>query len=107
MDPAEDCIIKLNTPIRCQEHNALIILQLSEENSHQRIVSTMIRCTLLHKCICLVQEEHGFEVMSDLEYSLKLLFKRIRISVVDDELACRYLRKLVKSPLAPRLARTE
>lgn len=52
-------------------------------------MSIMIRCTLLHKRIYLIQEEHGFEVFSNLEYRLKLLLQRIGISVVDNKLACR------------------
>jgi hypothetical protein len=70
-------------------------------------MSIMVRCTLLHKRICLIQEEHGLKVFSDLEYRFKLLLKRIGISMVDNELACGYLGKLVRPQLAPRLARTE
>ena len=101
MDPTEDCIIKLNTPIRSQEKDSLVIFQLSQKNGHQAIVSIVVRCTLLHERICLIQEEHGFEVFSNLEYSFKFLLKRIGISVVDNELACGYLRKLARPQSAP------
>jgi hypothetical protein len=66
----------------------LIIFQLSEKNGHQAIVSIVVRCTLLHECVCLIQEEHGFKVSSNLESSFKLLLKCIGISVVDNEIAC-------------------
>lgn len=70
-------------------------------------MSIMIRCTLLHKRIYLIQEEHGFEVFSNLEYRLKLLLQRIGISVVDNKLACRNLGTSARQRSAPRLARTE
>jgi hypothetical protein len=70
-------------------------------------VSIVVRRALLHERICLIQKEHSFEVFSDLEYNFKLLLKRIGISVVDNELACGYLRKLARPQSAPRLARTE
>lgn len=93
MDPANDCIVKLDTPIRSQEKNSLVIFELSEEDGHQAIVSIVVRCTLLHERICLVQEKHCFEVVGDLEYSFKLLLECIRISVVDNKFACGYLKK--------------
>jgi hypothetical protein len=85
----------------------LIVFQFSEENGHQAIVSIVVRCTLLHERIRLIQEKHGFKVLSDLEYSFKLLLKRIGISVVDNELACGYLGKSAGPQSAPQLARTE
>jgi len=70
-------------------------------------MSIMVRCTLLHKRICFIQEEHGSKVFSDLEYRFKLLLKRIGVSVVNNELACRYLGKSASGQSAPRLVRTE
>jgi hypothetical protein len=55
----------------------LIIFQLSQENGHQAIVSIVVRCTLLHERVGLIQEEQGFEVFSDLAYGFKLLLKGI------------------------------
>jgi hypothetical protein len=49
MDPAQDCIIKLNTPIRSQEENSLIIFQLSQEYGYQSIVVVMERCAACHE----------------------------------------------------------
>jgi len=100
MDPTKDCVVRLNTPIRGQEKNSLIIFQLSEENGHKAIVGIVVRCTLLHERVCLIQEKHGIKVFGDLEYCFKLLLKRIGISVVDNKFACRYLEKSVtpKSP---------
>ena len=92
IDPTKDCIIKLNTPIRSQEKDSWVIFQFSEKNGHQAIVSIVVRCTLFHERVCLIQEQHGVEVFSDLENGFKLLLKRIRISVIDNELACGYLR---------------
>jgi hypothetical protein len=71
----------------------LIIFQLSEENGHKAIMGIVVRCTLLHERVCLIQEKHGIEVFGDLEYCFKLLLKRIGISVVDNKFACRYLPK--------------
>jgi hypothetical protein len=85
----------------------LIVFQFSEENGHQAIVGIVVRCTLLHERICLIQEKHGFKVLGDPEYSFELLLKRIGISVVDNELACGYLGKSARPQSAPRLARTE
>lgn len=70
-------------------------------------MSIVVRCTLLHKRICFIQEEHSSEVFSDLEYRFKLLLKRIGVSVVNNELASRYLGKSASGQSAPRLARTE
>lgn len=55
----------------------------------------VVRCTLLHERVCLIQEKHGIKVFGDLEYCFKLLLKRIGISVVDNKFACRYLEKSV------------
>lgn len=93
MDPTDDCVIKLDTPIRSQEKYSFIIFKFPEEYGDQTIVSIMVRCTLLHKRICFIQQEHGIKVRSDLEYGFKLLLKRTGISMVDNELSCRYLGK--------------
>ena len=93
MDPAQDCVIKLDTPVRSQEKNSLVVFQLSEENGHKAIVGIVVRCTLFHERVCLIQEKNGIKVFGDLEYRFKLLLKRIGISVVDNKFACGYLRK--------------
>ncbi len=107
MDPTKDCVVRLNTPIRGQEKNSLIIFQLSEKNGHQAIVSTVVSRTLLHECVRFIQEKHGFKVFGDLKYCLKLSLKRIRISVVDDKFTCGYLGELGRLQSAPRRVPTE
>ena len=55
----------------------------------------MVRYTLLHERVYFVQEKHGIKVFGDLKYCFKLLLKRIRIPVVDNKFAYRYLEKSV------------
>lgn len=80
MDPAQDRLVEIYHPIRCQEKDALVILEFSEKNGHKTIMGIMVRFALLHKRICLVQEKHGVEVLGNLEYALKPLLEHSGIS---------------------------
>ncbi len=93
MDAAYYYLIKLDLPICCEEHEALVVFYSPEENGHDAIVGIVVGGTLLHECIRLVQEEHGFEVFGNLENGFKLLLKRIGVTVVDNKLTSRYLNK--------------
>lgn len=86
MDAAYDCLIKLDHPVRCEEQDALVIFQFPKENGHEAVVRIVIRRTLLHKCICLIQEKHSIEMLGNLKNGFELLLKRIRITVVDNKL---------------------
>jgi hypothetical protein len=46
MNPAENCVVKPDTPIWSQEKDSLIIFQLSEGNGHKEIVGIVVRCPL-------------------------------------------------------------
>ena len=77
MDPAYDGFVKLDHPIRCEEKNSLVVLQLSEKNSHEAIVVVVVGRTLFHKGVCLIQKQHCIEVLGNGENSFKLLLKSI------------------------------
>jgi hypothetical protein len=93
MNAAYHCLIKLDLPICCEEHKALVAFYFPEENGHEAIVGIVVGGTLLHECICLIQQKHGFEVFGNLENGFKLLLKRIGVTVVDNKLTSRYLNK--------------
>jgi hypothetical protein len=71
MYSAQDRIIKLNSSVRCKEENSLIVFQIAKKNRYMPIMLIMIRGTLFHECICLIQEEDRIEMLGDLEYAIK------------------------------------
>lgn len=47
MYPAQDRLVEIDHPIRCQEKDALEILEFSENNGHKTIMGIMVRFALL------------------------------------------------------------
>jgi hypothetical protein len=107
MDPAQDRLVEIYHTIRCQEKDALVILEFSEKNGHKTIMGIMVRFALLHERICLVQEKHGVEVLGSLEYAFKPLLQHSGIGGSDNKVSSRYLGMLAYPRPRQRVMLTE
>lgn len=91
VDAAYGCLIKLDLPIDCEEHGALVVFYIPEETDHDANVGIVVGGTLLRESFRLVYKEHGFDVFGNLENGFKLWLERIGVTMVDNKLTGRYL----------------
>ena len=67
MNPAKDCLVKLQDAICGQEHDPLAILQLAEEHGDQTVADQVLIRATLEVDVSFVEEKDSTPMLRDLE----------------------------------------